>query len=125
MHRNKAKPAFGANFHTAKTQPGCRVIKWPPVRSETGRRHQNRTHDCCVGQQNQGEPVGFRVDPVCKALHRSYSGNGSTHGSVLGRQLAHQVRPAGRDKLAHLLTDRIDSAAALDESADASKGDLG
>jgi hypothetical protein len=27
----------------------------------------------------------------------------------------------GRDKLAHLLTDRIDSAAALDESADAGK----
>ena len=32
-------------------------------------RHQNRTYNCCVGQQNQDEPVGFRVDPVCKALH--------------------------------------------------------
>jgi hypothetical protein len=31
-----------------------------------------------VGKQNQGEPVGFRVDPVCQALHRSYSGMSST-----------------------------------------------
>ena len=67
-------PALWREFYTAKTQTGYQVIKWPPVRSEVGRRRQNRTHNCCVGKQNQDEPVGFRVDPVCKALHRSYSG---------------------------------------------------
>ena len=90
-----------------------------PARSEAGGRRQDCSYNRCVGKQNQGEPVGFRVDPVCEALHRSYSGM-DQHGSVLGRELAHQVRPAGR-KRAHLFADRFDSDAALDEGSDAGK----
>src|SRR6516162_60983 len=45
----------------------------------------------------------------------------SLWAQFLGGSLRTRSRPAGRDKLAHLLADRFDSAAALDESADAGK----
>jgi hypothetical protein len=73
-----------------------------------------------VGKQNQGEPVGFRVDPVCEALHRSYSGMANT-AQFLGGNL--RTRSGQQDASAHIssLIDSIRTQLALDDGADAGK----
>jgi hypothetical protein len=74
-----------------------------------------------VGKQNQGEPVGFRVDPVRKALHRSYSGMDQPTAQSLGGSL--RTKSGQRDETSSRISSLIHAIrpVALDERADAGK----